>query len=1012
MGKLTAISLKILSLLKTSSHDYCELETVDGPQCLVAKDGSLATILRFNGMKTMPSIADHKTLVRKLTSTFDTFYKDRGHQTQIIFRRDLDATSTLKTTALNQMRTANALRMDVGDLINETTDALLKYVYDESCYFVLWSRPSLLDPIELKRYQRKTQELRNENDWPTTKNAQDLFRPISYLYDRHITFASKIADDLASAEYGCSLDTLGVEEAIRIIRSSVVPDQISSSWSPHIPNPKRRPSLQWKDNDDLDDLSEIMYPTLSSQIMSASGQIGGNELLPDPSTVQIANRVYAPALVEIHQQELKPFTELFSTLNRAETVVNGRSRCIPYSVSFMLTSDGLSGDHLKYFLSAILFFTSTTNRNINDAKRAMSEYVRDGGAVCKLQIGAMTWCDNNKEGIEELALRKSKLIRAIEGWGKQTVIDKTGDPMDGFATNAIGLAPRHIGNGCPAPMYDALYMLPLARPASAFKRGHMLYRSLCGKVLPYQRFSSEQTTWITTISGKPGSGKSVMMNNANFEACLMPGLKKLPYIGIIDIGISSLGFVDLIKDSLPHELQYQVVYKRLQNTEQYAINPFDTSLGLRKPLPSASVFIKNFITTLVTPPERDGKPYTGMTNFVSRVIELAYQRCDPANEKAHPKRYARNLNERLDEAVDKLQFTVKPSTTYWELVDALFQSGYVYEAEIAQRFAVPDLNDLTKVAADSIIKDEYGEMITDGRPLIQTFMVGIKEAITEYPMFRGHTQFDIGSARVVSLDLQDVAIKGSQAATKQTALMYLIARQSFMSKVAYSNEDLVHIPKLYKEHYNKKVSELIDAYKIMCFDEYHKTKGHPMLQEQILTDGREARKWNLEIVLASQILEDFGDITNIATTNIILDAGTRKTQQYASEQIGLSPVAIDAMRRSVNGPRSYGATMLAQVHTKDAIYTQLYTLTLGSMRLWSLSTTAEDRKLRDLMYKRIPDKAVARKLLAEAFPNGSCKSYVESMKSRIHGDEYVDENSLNSVIEQVANRLIERHHTQ
>ncbi|WP_144175912.1 hypothetical protein, partial [Pseudomonas sp. Kh13] len=86
-----------------------------------------------------------------------------------------------------------------------------------------------------------------------------------------------------------------------------------------------------------------------------------------------------------------------------------------------------------------------------------------------------------------------------------------------------------LGDPAAAPLGDAVAMLPLTRPASPFQEGSTIYRSLDGKILKYQRFSSQQTTWITLIAGKPGSGKSVLMNNNHFESCLMPGLTGLPY---------------------------------------------------------------------------------------------------------------------------------------------------------------------------------------------------------------------------------------------------------------------------------------------------------------------------------------------------------------------------------------------------------------------------------------------------------------------------------------------------
>ncbi|WP_240533907.1 hypothetical protein [Aeromonas veronii] len=510
--------------------------------------------------------------------------------------------------------------------------------------------------------------------------------------------------------------------------------------------------------------------------------------------------------------------------------------------------------------------------------------------------------------------------------------------------------------------------------------------------------------------GKPGSGKSVLMNNNNVECCLMPGITRLPYIGIIDIGVSSSGFIDLIRDSLPENMRHLAIYKRLQNSERDCINPMDTPLGKREPLPKDREFIKNFLSILVTPPERRGKPYEGMSNFVGRMIDLAFQKKSDRLEKASPETYKPGHNAVVDEAVAKLGYKILPATTYWELVDALFKAGYIYEAEVAQRYAVPTLNDLVGVASSEEVEAEYGGVMAEGnRPLIKAFSLGIREAVGDYPIFSSHTRFDIGSARVISLDLQDVAIIGSDSAYKQTALMYMIARQSFMKKVAFSKEDLPYFDDLYKPYYDRLINDIVDENKVLCMDEFHKTGGHDGLKLQVLTDGREARKWNLEIILASQLMEDFGELTKIATALFILDSGTEETRRWLRDNIGLKPVEESALVNYVHGANAHGATFLARFD-QNATYSQLFTMTAGAMRLWALSTTAEDRKLRGLLYESMP-RQQARRLLAKRFPGGSCKKLVERLKEEtFRGADFVDDDMESSVIERLAKELIHEYY--
>lgn len=1010
-GKLEAVLLHVIGLLKTDVEDYCDLETIDGGRAIVAQDGSLASIVRFNGTKSVLGREQFERLIQLLDGSFSVYFKSRGHQLQVVFRRDLDARGALERNAIQQRSTADRLSLGIHDLIDESVEKYSQYVYDEDCYLVFWSRPALLDTVEAKLATQATNEFRKESNWPATSDAQNLLRPISYLRDRHLSFVSKITDDLSSPEFGCSVDVLDVDEALRSVRRSVYPDLTTDDWKAAIPGTKI--PFRWKSNGDIEDMSELLYPPLPRQIMTATAEIGknGSENLPDSNTVRVGSRVYAPLMVAVPPREPQYFNTLFNSLNRAETRENGVTRALPYSISFMLESDGMSVMAFKSIFASLLSITSEQNRNINLATKALNEYRRDGGCIVKLRIAAMTWAGIDPDGIKELALRKSKLWRTLEGWGNPVVLERTGNPMIAFQTNALGLTTKHIGEPCPAPLDDAIALLPLTRPASPFSTGSTIYRSLDGKILRYQRFSSEQTTWITLISGKPGSGKSVLMNNNNVECCLMPGITRLPYIGIIDIGVSSSGFIDLIRDSLPENMRHLAIYKRLQNSERDCINPMDTPLGKREPLPKDREFIKNFLSILVTPPERRGKPYEGMSNFVGRMIDLAFQKKSDRLEKASPETYKPGHNAVVDEAVAKLGYKILPATTYWELVDALFKAGYIYEAEVAQRYAVPTLNDLVGVASSEEVEAEYGGVMAEGnRPLIKAFSLGIREAVGDYPIFSSHTRFDIGSARVISLDLQDVAIIGSDSAYKQTALMYMIARQSFMKKVAFSKEDLPYFDDLYKPYYYRLINDIVDENKVLCMDEFHKTGGHDGLKLQVLTDGREARKWNLEIILASQLMEDFGELTKIATALFILDSGTEETRRWLRDNIGLKPVEESALVNYVHGANAHGATFLARFSTKNATYSQLFTMTAGAMRLWALSTTAEDRKLRGLLYESMP-RQQARRLLAKRFPGGSCKKLVERLKEEtFRGADFVDDDMESSVIERLAKELIHEYY--
>ena len=281
-----------------------------------------------------------------------------------------------------------------------------------------------------------------------------------------------------------------------------------------------------------------------------------------------------------------------------------------------------------------------------------------------------------------------------------------------------------------------------------------------------------QTTCIDLFFARPGSGKSVLSNATNLALCLM-GLKRLPRISIIDIGPSSSGLISLLKEALPADQRNQAAYHRLQMTEDYSINPFDTQLGSRKPMPLERSFLINFIALLTTP-VGENKPYDGLTDMIGLVVDEAYKSFTNEN---NPNIYTESTEPEIDDILKDINFVPDDKTSWWEVTDALFLAGCISEAMRAQRHAVPLISDLASIARTSAVQDLYGKVTTPtGESLITAFTRMISSSVREYPILSRVTKFDIGDARIVSLDLDEVAKAGGVAADRQTAVMYMLAR--------------------------------------------------------------------------------------------------------------------------------------------------------------------------------------------------------------------------------------------
>jgi intracellular multiplication protein IcmB len=208
--------------------------------------------------------------------------------------------------------------------------------------------------------------------------------------------------------------------------------------------------------------------------------------------------------------------------------------------------------------------------------------------------------------------------------------------------------------------------------------------------------------------------------------------------------------------------------------------------------------------------------------------------------------------------------------------------------------------------------------------------------------------------------------------------MYMLARY-VLGRHYYLTEDILSdFPDAYREYHRKRISEIREDAKRIVYDEFHRTSKARAVRDQVILDMREGRKWNVQIALISQSLDDFDPVmVEFATSVFIMDAGPEQAIKRSSEIFGLSETARIALKTRVHGPRAGGSTFLAQFSTKNGINTQLLTSTLGPVELWAFSTTAEDARIRNKLYEKLGP-GEARRVLANLFPNGSIKALVEA----------------------------------
>lgn len=985
LDSIDALMAWFSSSVKQTSESYCDLETAEDEHTLVARDGSLVSIIKVKGIAKLIGTEEFDRLCLGVGQGIQSTMSNPGRTIQVFFSYDREYVEEEITAKLTPaMETAKRLNLDLKDLFEERIGHVSKFCAKEEVYFVLWTRPTVMTKDQLKLALKDKNELIKKHKLPPLRNAQNVIASMEDIRNAHHSFVRSLMNDMSSQDMYVNLMT--AHDALHDVRMSVDPDFTAPDWRPVLPGD----TIPIRDLDVTEkDIGGVMWPPLSRQVIPRDAEV------LDLRTIRLGDKLYSSVFIDLFPQQIQPFVNLFKRTLPTE---------VPWRIAYHVTSSGMEFMRFKTMLAGILSWTSDHNKLIADSGKILKHIdMNTDDAVVKLQVTLSTWAPADDERL--LRVRASELAKAVEGWGTCEVSEVSGDPFASVVSSMLGVSVSSVATPSAAPLTDVITMLPITRPASSWEYGAMMLRSPDGKPWAYQPGSSMQTTWIDLLYARPGSGKSVLSNAINLALCLSAGIQRLPRISIIDVGPSSSGLISLIREALSEDKRHLVAYHRLRMTPEYSINPFDTQLGCRFPTPGERSFLVNFLTLLATPIGSE-RPYDGVPDMVGLIVDELYKEL---NDSGKPHQYTLEIEPVIDNLLNEIGFVRDAHTSWWEVTDALFGAGLEHEAMLAQRHAMPLLSDVTSICRTPAVEDLYGNVTAPtGEALVLAFTRMISSAVREYPILSRVTQFDIGDARVVSLDLDEVAKSGGEASDRQTAVMYMLARYVLAKHYYLVEDNLAEMPEKYHRYHKERILEIREDPKRIVYDEFHRTSKTQAVRDQVIVDMREGRKWNVQIALISQSVEDFDEVMiEFATSIFVMDAGPNQAIRRTKEIFGLSETAEVALRTRVHGPKAHGATFLAQFSTKDGINTQLLTSTVGPIELWAFSTTSEDAMVRNKLYQKFGPKE-ARRVLANLFPSGSVKGLVEKRLAMVKEEAgMIEEADATSVVDQLIASILE-----
>ena len=630
-----------------------------------------------------------------------------------------------------------------------------------------------------------------------------------------------------------------------------------------------------------------------------------------------------------------------------------------------------------------------------------------------LRVSLATWAPAGEAGL--LRQRAASLASALQGWGVCQGNQLAGDPLAGVMSSAPGIAIASTAPSHYAPLRDVLTMMPWNRVGSPWEQGAVLWRTFEGRPFPYDPVGSLRQMVFNLICGEPGHGKSMLSNTTILGLCLShaaqsAGGAKLPLVGVLDIGPSAKGLVDLLRIALPREREHEALYVRYEKSPDYAVNIFDTQLGFRHPLPLEMTFLQNVISLACTPIGHH-TPFEGMDGLVSLTLSEAYRLYSDQGHSTKPKIYNPVLVPEVDEALRRHRIELRTENPrWWDVVDALIEVQEYRLAGLAQRHAVPVLADLIEAVRSGAVEDQYGRvMVGEKETLIEVFQRYITQLIDWLPQLSQPTVFDTGAARVIVLDLEDVAPAGGPKDNRQTEIMYMAGRHILARNMFLRPWYIKYAPPHVREYHRKRFTEIKETVKNLIYDEKHRTGNAPRVDEQIEVDAREGRKHRLFITLSSQKMRDFNErLAQQATGIFILGAGNEDANREAIERFGLSPASADIVRNRLKGPgkNGEGAPFIAVFATSEGRVEQpLYNL-LGPVELWALSTRPLDVAVRDRLVGALgPNEAWKR--LARVFPRGTAEPEIERRSAELVRGGVDEDRAQSGVIEGLCGELVD-----
>jgi intracellular multiplication protein IcmB len=949
------------------------------PYSLEMADGTLVSFMLVRGTRTNMRELDVAKKAEKLATKMAAYMNTGGgkaHSFGVYFLHDPHtADQVFKQKIAPLMATARRFGGDADMFMNDLKSRLVHGAAEEMTLFTVRTHQKSLRADQIKPAQEQYQKMivkimasgRGVKNTPMALQApygQAVLARSAVILQRHEGLVSTLLNDFNGREVGISVMLLGVREAFERVR------RFGDRELPYTPSWKAR--VFGQDGSVLAPSPDNVVPTplsLGMQVLTRKvvGHIDRNVEISS-----VGSTWYGTAVMEVGpiSPRKNPSQTVFSALMR--TI---KSNNLPLCMSFEILPRGLDYNRLNQFFNSFLGNIGASNRQIRNAFKEMRDYQEANGTVdpiVGLRIAVTTW-NRNREKAEQALL---ELGLAMNGWGSIEASSETGAPD----VARLAAIPEFMSGSpapiVPAPLQDVMYMSPLMRPASEWEEGQLLFKTNDGVIYPVAIGSSKHQAYVQGIAAPSGSGKSFLMNR--IHACLgfSPGAQKIPYITNIDVAPSGKGFQRIMRTILPKSMHHLIVYYKVLNERAYCVNPFDLQLGCERPTGPGRDFL---ISVLETAFDGLGEE---TPQFIDALIDMSYATFDANATTA--RLWQPSDSPEIAKELDAIGFHIPEGkdVTVYTVRDALFRAGRIEAARVAQRFAVPRMEDLTRIMNGDQMKMAYGTARFGGEDFLDKAARMIENATRQFPVLASVTRKDLDNARVIVIDLQNV-LGGSSKAGKQFAgMMYLYARHLGAGNFFLDVDEIraVCTPE-YLDYQVARVREIQQTPKILTYDEWHNVRSVPGLVALNEKETRETRKYRVYLNFVTQYVTDFPDaILDGLTSLFVVGQQSMSQNKHTAEKLGLSDTDLSILQDDLTTV----GRLWAWFKLRSGPVTAVLNNSVGPLETWCYTTDDKDSPLRDEL-ERLIGETEAVTLLAKQFPSGSAADVLDR-RSRAMGD--------------------------